>query len=320
MMSDDEAGFKSPAGEAQDSPEARNDAGRVSDGPIAQRSGSEGVDSVPAVEDQQEHNMTTEDTDDLSSAGAATTDNDLREMVEEIVAEETADLREEVEDLREENAQLKERVEDLEESVDFVKTEIWDLSDAILGGGDEDYSITGAATVTEEEGNILDRLDAVERAVEAGEAESAKAFASEDPRTMLPIEKLGELPDDVAKQQLDNESNRNLYRARHVWNNWDEISHSTGTAEHRGSHLKSADVKRILNTWDEEDAHVESKTVERVFNRLTEWTFWIAEVRHKHGERRLWRPRDWTERREDAREEAELQGHHLADAAVSGGR
>lgn len=271
--------------------------------------------------------MTDNNAEPLSSAEPSSEQDEIRAMVEEILDEKVEDLREEnedlrseVEDLREENAQLTDRVEELEDKVDFVKTEIWDLSDAILGSSDEDYSITGAASVTEEEGNILDRLDAVERAVAAGRAEDAKAFASEDPRKMLPIEKLGELPDDVAKQQLDNESNRNLYRARYVWNNWDELSHKTGTAEHRGSHLKSADVKRALNTWDEEDAHVESKTVERVFRRLTEWTFWIAEVQHRSGERRLWRPRDWAERREDAREEAELKGHHLADVAVSGGR
>jgi len=80
-------------------------------------------------------------------------------------------------------------------------------------------------------------------------------------------------------------------------------------------------VKRALNTWDEEETHVESKTVERVFRRLSEWSFWICETRQKDGERRLWRPGEWREQREDAREGAELNGHPLAsDSVVSGGR
>lgn len=226
-------------------------------------------------------------------------------------------LASEVEDLRSKVADLAEDRDDLRDELDTVKREVWNFEDAILGD-DDGYSVAGADMVTKKEGNILDRLEDVERAVAAGEAESAKAFASEDPRKMLPVEKLAELPDGVAKQQLDNHGNRNLYRARYIWENWDELAYATGDAENRGSHLKSADVKRTLNTWDEEDTHVESKTVERVFQRLEEWSFWICETRHKSGERRLWRPGDWRDQREDARDEAELRGHHLAGGVVSG--
>ncbi len=86
------------------------------------------------------------------------------------------------------------------------------------------------------------------------------------------------------------------------------------------SHIKSADVKRTLNTWDQEETRVESKTVERVFERLSYWTYGVAEIRYKNGERRLWRPGDWEEQRRDARNEAVAQNHSLADGVVSGGR
>lgn len=239
--------------------------------------------------------------------------DDLRELVSEAVADATEDLRDRVDQLEDERDELAERVEDLEEDLAFWKKNIWGLEDAIFG---EDMDLAAASSIAETDGSLWERVEDLEAGSTGGKR--FDALADEDPSKMLPIEKLAALPDDVAKQQLDNAQNRNLYRARHIWNNWDEIATKTGNYENRASHLKSRDVKMALNTWAEEDAKVESKTVERVFHRLTEWTFWLSEIRHKSGERRLWRPGDWKDQREDARGEAEIQGHHLADSVVSG--
>ena len=237
--------------------------------------------------------------------------DEFEQLVEKVerIDEENEQLRERVDELEQENEELRKRVETLQEDV-------WNIEEAAFG----EVSSGMAATWADEDGDLLERIEDLEHAVEATEAESAKAFASEDPRKMLPIEKLAELPDDVAKQQLDTEQNRNLYRARYIWNNWENLQYAVGDYDNRAYHLKSSDVKRALNTWDEEETHVESKTVERVFRRLAEWSFWICETRQKDGERRLWRPGEWREQREDAREDAELNGHPLADSVVSGGR
>jgi len=249
--------------------------------------------------------MSNEDSEPLSSAEQSDEHDDLRAAVAELTERVEAledELRDERERRREAEAErddLAERVEELEDWKDDHEVQ----HDALSNWNDA----------------LEERVAEVEDTVRATEnvSEGATTFASEDPRKMLPVEKIAELPDDVAKQQLDNETNRNLYRARYVWNHWEDVSHKTGTAENRGSHIKSADVKRILNTWDEENANVESKTVERVFRKLTEWSFWICEIKHREGERRLWRPRDWKDQREDAREEADLKNHPLSDSAVS---
>lgn len=168
---------------------------------------------------------------------------------------------------------------------------------------------------------LQDGIDGLERGIQAGDVTATPdELADIDPRDLLPVEKLASLPDEAASLHLDNEQNRNLYRARYIWENWDELCYTTGDVENRGSHLKSSDVKRALNTWDKEETRVESKTVERVFERLEYWTYDLVKIRNKDGERRLWRPGDWDEQRRDARNDAVARDHALADGVVSEGR
>lgn len=264
-------------------------------------------------------------------------DNTLLAKVEARIAEETEHLRDRIDELEAETSQLRdqleterqarreaeaerddlrEEVEDLREQLDMVQQDLWNIEDAAFG----EVSSGMAATWAEEDGALLERVETLEETETTSGGRTYDTIADDDPSEMLPIEKLAALPDDVARQQLDNSQNRNLYRARYVWMNWEELSTATGSGDNRGSRLTSRDVKLALNTWDEEDANVESKTVKRVFDRIEEWTYWITETRRTDSERRLWRPADWKDRRAAARDQAELDGHHLADAAVSGGR
>lgn len=234
-------------------------------------------------------------------------------LVEEKVAEATAHLREENKMLREENEELHDRAGELEKRV--AELEDRDLHHRV------DAIRRGLSDAHDNIAELQDVVTGLKRAIEAGSIEATSEELSDiDPRDLLPVEKLASLPDEVAAQQLDNQQNRNLYRARYIWNNWDELSYATGDAANRGSHIKSADVKRTLNTWNQEETHVESKTVERVFKRLAYWTYDLAEIRHKDGKRRLWRPGDWNEQRREARNAAVAQDHALADSAVSGGK
>lgn len=237
----------------------------------------------------------------------------VQELVEEKVTEATADLREENRTLREENEELQNRVEELEgRMAELEDKDIHHRINAIRRGLSEAHDSIAV---------VEDDVAGLERAIEAGGVEATpNELADIDPRDLLPVEKLASLPDEVAVQQLDNEQNRNLYRARYIWKNWDELCYTTGDASNRGSHIKSADVKRTLNTWGQEEKRVESKTVERVFERLAYWTYNLTEIRYKDGKRRLWRPGDWGEQRRDARNDAVARDHSLADGVVSEGR
>lgn len=234
-------------------------------------------------------------------------------LIEEKVAKATAHLRKENEMLREENEELHDCVGELKERV--AELEDRDLHHRV------DAIRRGLSDAHDNIAELQDDVTGLKRAIEAGSTEATpEELADIDPRDLLPVEKLASLPNEVAAQQLDNQQNRNLYRARYIWKNWDELCYATGDAANRGSHIKSSDVKRILNTWDQEEAHVESKTVERVFKRLSYWTYDLAEIRYKDGKRRLWRPGDWKEQRREARNAAVAQDHALADGVVSGGK
>ena len=166
----------------------------------------------------------------------------VEELVEEKVAKATADLREENKALREENEDLHARVDELEERVsDLEDKDLHHRVNALRRGLSEAHDCIA---------EVEDDVAGVKRAIEAGRVEATPdELADIDPRDLLPVEKLASLPDEVATQQLDNEQNRNLYRARYIWKNWDELCYTTGDASNRGSHIKSSDVKRTLNTW-----------------------------------------------------------------------
>lgn len=58
------------------------------------------------------------------------------------------------------------------------------------------------------------------------------------------------------------------------------------------------------------------ENTERVMHRIVEWTREIAEIRRtRNGQRALYLPEDWTDRREDVLEDEEQ--HYNADAVVS---
>ncbi len=241
--------------------------------------------------------MTQSNSNDTTDEQPANQTDDLRGLVEDLVEEQTADLREEnaqlrervddveeqneklrerVDALEEENEDLRERVDDVEDTGEFVRDGLWNLEDAVLG----DTSVAVADARATDEGSILDRLDEVEAAVDATEAvESGEAEISED---LTPMEQIARLPEHVAAEQFDNENHRNTYRARAAVRDFFDYARKTP----RGYVLKNPDLCRVLTA--QEDRRVDSKTGERVMDRiedLSRETFeHVPAEENRHGE------------------------------------
>jgi chromosome segregation ATPase len=217
-------------------------------------------------------------------------DDDLRERVEEIVAEETADLRERVDaleedrdDLRDELAEerearreAEERVEELEDTVEFLKEGLWNLEDFVLG----DTGSALADAIASEEGDLLDRVEEVEATVDATNAvaNDEQDFAED----LTPMEQIARLPEHVAAEQFDNENHRNTFRARSLVRDFFDYAKKTP----RGHVIKNPDVCRVLTA--QEDGRVESKTGERVMSRIEDLSKGAFEhvppAENRHGE------------------------------------
>jgi hypothetical protein len=176
-------------------------------------------------------------TDELTQAVESLTDR-VEQLETEL--EEEREARREIE---EELERERERADDLQDQVDELTT--W--RDGISSW--KDYT--------------RDRIEEIEETVEAAsKVEESDVIEADGDST--PMEQIVSLPEQLAKEQLDNAAHRNTYRARHIAANWTDYAEKTP----RGPLLRSTDAKTVLTAHEEDGRIRDTNTVRRVFERL----------------------------------------------------
>lgn len=170
--------------------------------------------------------------------------SDLENLVEQKVEEKVEGLREEKEELRRENEALRKRVDGLEQEISVLDAEIGEVSKQLDGFDTWREAISNWKEITIEE--LWELEDQIE-AIETGRSGELTDFTEESIAEMLPIEKLTRLPETVAKEQLDTPQSRNLYRARFVWESFDEYTQTVGSGSTQKLRITSSEMMRVLS-------------------------------------------------------------------------
>ena len=199
---------------------------------------------------------------------------DLREVVAEAVEDATEDLREQNEELRQRVDALEDENEELRQRVDALEDENEELREDI------EENTTSRKRLAREQAEMNGRISTVEETVDAAESvENGEVDIDED---LSPMEQIARLPEHVAAEQFDNANHRNTFRSRSVVRDFFDYASKTP----RGHVLKNPDLCRVLTA--QEDARVESKTGERVMDRiedLSKGTFeHVVPAQNRHGE------------------------------------
>ncbi|UVW56711.1 DNA binding protein [Haloferax volcanii pleomorphic virus 1] len=209
---------------------------------------------------------------------------------------------------------LENRVEELEAENERLRAELEDERQAREDTENRVETLEGWQTgVSRWKQHVNDAIEGIQTA-DAGPQ-------SDDLVGLLPIEKLAQMPDDVARTQLDTAQSRNLWRARFIWNHMDDLASIAGDSNNQKFRVTSPDMMKALKVAGESDGAVESKTTKRIMERIVDWTHGLAEIRHtSSGERALVIPTDWAERRADVVSAESGAGTPAAGGVVSGGR
>lgn len=228
---------------------------------------------------------------------AAVSREEFEQLVERVdeLEEENQQLREERDQERARREDLEDRVDELEDEVESQATVEWesgDHRDALLVSTDGTRYPLGAKmdnalTEGDVEHVVDDLLD--EHSPSTGDVDDAGD-------ALLPIQQLAALPDDVAREQLDNPAHKNTYRARNVWK--DVTDYATATP--RGYVLRSGELRRVLSALEDEDVRIESRTTLRVLKRIVEYSNGVVERQKRKGEWELVIPKDFEQRAKEA--------------------
>lgn len=186
-----------------------------------------------------------------------------------------------VEEKVEEKADKKdERIEELEQRLDRTER----ANRALAAHARRLYEHVDRIDVNIE--GVHGRISDVQQS--SGEAEEG---AHEEADALLPIEQLAQWPESVADRELDNETRRNLYRARFIWKDWNDYARKTP----KGYVITSGELQRVLRASDDSGTRIESNTAKRAMDRLVEYSRGIVEKKKHNGEWIVVLPNDWRE-------------------------
>lgn len=233
--------------------------------------------------------------------------DELEELIEQKVEEATADLRDELEHERERRREEEARADRLEERVDALEERV-DRAERVARA-----SVAHARRLHERADDLDDWIGSSVEGIHARISSVQEGVSEVEESTVeveeakLPIQQLAEMPEHVAERHLDNENHRNSYRARGVWRDLDDYADRAPV----GYVLRSGDLQRVLRALDEEGRTIESRTAQRVMDRIVEFTQGIAKKERRKGEWCLVVPEDW-------REQADALEESRSDDVVTG--
>ncbi|MWG36958.1 hypothetical protein [Halomarina oriensis] len=102
----------------------------------------------------------------------------------------------------------------------------------------------------------------------------------------LKMQRVARYTDSVAEDEL----NPSQLRARYLWLNFEEFSHSVNG----GRVVKAGELRRILAGRETEESKIHTSTVGRTMETFVDMMDDIATItKAKDGERRLYVPNDW---------------------------
>jgi hypothetical protein len=175
--------------------------------------------------------------------------DELTEAVESLT-ERVEQLETELEEERERRRHVEEELERERDRADDLRAELDDLG-------------LWRENISRWKDHTRDRIEEIEETVEAAsKVEESDVIEADGDST--PMEQIVALPEQLAKEQLDNAAHRNTYRARHIAANWADYCEQTP----RGPLLRSTDAKTVLTAHEEDGRIRDTNTVRRVFERL----------------------------------------------------
>ncbi|MFC7076187.1 hypothetical protein [Haloarcula halophila] len=208
-----------------------------------------------------------------------------REEVEEIVAEETAELRAELEGEREQRKAAEAERDRLQERVDELEARAyidWDSGDErdiqIVATDGTRYPLGRAVKTKVAETDLQERLDDLrDRLAEGDLAEAEPEPESPTIETETPLEDIVALPESVAETELSANQQRARFLARDVRDYADKAP--------AGWCLTAGQVGTVLKAGLDITPH--SETVRRVIQILEDLCDDAATVRKRRGEKRI---------------------------------
>ncbi|MFC7076133.1 hypothetical protein [Haloarcula halophila] len=208
-----------------------------------------------------------------------------REEVEEIVAEETADLRAELEAEREQRKAAEAERDRLQERVDELEARAhieWDGGDQrdiwVVGDDDTRFPLGRAVKAKVAETDLQERLDDLRDRLSEGDlAESNPEPKSPTIETETPLEDVVSLPEPVAESELS----ANQQRARFIASDVRDYADKAPA----GWCLTAGQVGKVLKAGLDITPH--SETVRRVIQILEDLGDDAATVRKRRGEKRI---------------------------------
>lgn len=217
--------------------------------------------------------------------------DELEALVDEKVEEKIGPVVERLEEVEQENEQLRDDLQEereqrqrLEERLDRAER----ANRALAAHARRLYE-----NVDEEVERIDTNIEGVHARISGVQqsSEETEEGPHEEADALLPIEQLAQWPESVADRELDNETRRNLYRARFIWKDWNDYARKTP----KGYVITSGELQRVLRAADDSGTRIESNTAKRVMDRIVEYSRGIVEKKKHNGEWIVVLPRDWRE-------------------------
>jgi hypothetical protein len=234
------------------------------------------------------------------------------EQVREIVRNETAGFREELDEEREARKQLETENEELRERIDQLESEL----EVEREKRKQAEQKTNAAVAhcrrlwervesmqTNLYGNISGLHARIDESVTDPDENEVVDTEPEDP----PIYDLVRTPEHIASEVLEPTQRRTRFF-------WKDLSDYTQSAS-GGRLVTAGEMRRVLQAHESDysDTRIESKIVKRVMDLSKTLTRDVAKVKKKNGEWRMFVPNDWKNQSREVFQER----HGGADSAVS---